>query len=82
MSSAFRCPVVETGVTARSGRRRLTVGYKTWLVQEAERIRGSGNVGAILRREGVYRHLAKSHPHLYCPAQHPRPAFRPLLDNS
>ncbi len=54
MSSSSRSPVVETGVTARSGRRRLTVEYKTWLVEEAERLRESGDVGAFLRREGVY----------------------------
>ncbi len=66
MSSSFRCPVVETGVTARSGRRRLTVGYKTWLVQEAERIRGSGNVGAILRREGVYSSQLATWRKQYC----------------
>jgi transposase len=54
MSTSSSSPVVETGVTARSGRRRLTVEYKTWLVQEAERLRGSGDVGAFLRREGVY----------------------------
>ncbi len=54
MSSSSSNPIVETGVTARSGRRRLTVEYKTWLVQEAERLRGSGDIGALLRREGVY----------------------------
>lgn len=54
MSSSNSSPVVETGVTTRAGRRRLTVEYKTWLVQEAERLRGSGDVGAFLRREGVY----------------------------
>ena len=53
MSSSSSSPVVETGVTARSGR-RLTVEYKIWVVQEAERLRGSGDVGAFLRREGLY----------------------------
>ena len=54
MFSSSSSPIGETGVTARSGRRRLTVEYKTWLVQEAERLRGSGDIGALLRREGVY----------------------------
>ncbi len=35
-------PIVETGVTARSGRRRWTVKYKTSLVPEAERLHRSG----------------------------------------
>lgn len=44
----------ETGVSARAGRRRFTVEYKTWVVQEAERCRGTGDVGAFLRREGLF----------------------------
>ena len=30
------------------------VEYKTWVVQEAARLRGSGDVGALLRREGLF----------------------------
>lgn len=48
-------PAVETGVSSRAGRRRFTVEYKTWVVQEAERLRGTGDVGALLRREGLRR---------------------------
>lgn len=47
-------PVAETGVSARASRRRFTVEYKTWIVQEAERLRGTGDVGALLRREGLF----------------------------
>ena len=45
---------VETGVSSGPGRRRFTVEYKTWVVQEAARLRGSGEVGALLRREGLF----------------------------
>ena len=47
-------PIVETGVSARAGRRRFTVEYKTWVVQEAARYRETGEVGAFLRREGLF----------------------------
>lgn len=47
-------PVVETRVSSRAGRRRFTVEYKTQVVQEAERLRGTGDVGALLRREGLF----------------------------
>lgn len=52
--SSSSVPVVETGVSSRVGRRRFTVEYKTWVVQEAERLRGTGDVGALLRREGLF----------------------------
>lgn len=52
--SSSSVPSVETGVSSRAGRRRFTVEYKTWVVQEAERLRGTGDVGALLRREGVF----------------------------
>lgn len=44
----------DTEVSARAGRRRFTIEYKTWVVQEAERLRGTGEVGALLRREGLF----------------------------
>jgi transposase-like protein len=36
-----------------AGRRRFTVEYKSWVAQEAERLRGSGDVRGFLRREGL-----------------------------
>lgn len=52
--SSSSVPAVETGVSSRVGRRRFTVEYKTWVVQEAARLRGTGDVGALLRREGLF----------------------------
>jgi transposase len=46
--------VVETGVSPRASRRRFTVEYKTWVVQEAERCREAGEIGGLLRREGLF----------------------------
>jgi hypothetical protein len=44
----------ETPVAVDAGRLRFTVEYKSWVVQEAERLRGSGDVGGFLRREGIF----------------------------
>ena len=44
----------ESRVTARAGRRRFTVDYKTAIVEEAERCRAASEIGALLRREGLY----------------------------
>lgn len=46
--------VAEIEVSARAGRRSFTIEYKTWVVQEAARLRGSGEIGALLRREGLF----------------------------
>lgn len=39
---------------APCGRRSFTIEYKTWVVQEAARLRGSGEIGELLRREGLF----------------------------
>jgi hypothetical protein len=44
----------ETPVAVGAGRRRFTVEYKSWVVQEAERLRGSDDVGGFLLREGIF----------------------------
>jgi transposase len=41
-------------VVAQAKRRRFTAEYKHRIVSEAERAKGSGQVGALLRREGLY----------------------------
>ena len=41
-------------VTAKATRRRFTLDYKRKIVQEADRCKTSGAVGALLRREGLY----------------------------
>jgi transposase-like protein len=46
-------------VVARARRRRFSAPYKLRVVQEAERCTKPGEVGALLRREGLYSsHLA------------------------
>lgn len=45
---------VGPGVSTRASRRRFTVEYKTGIVQEAERCRESGEIGSLLRREGLF----------------------------
>ena len=41
-------------VTERPQRRRFTVEYKLRIVREADACKGDGDVGALLRREGLY----------------------------
>jgi transposase-like protein len=49
----------EIEVVAKARRRRFTVSYKLKILQEVDNA-GSGEVGKILRREGLYSsHLAK-----------------------
>ena len=46
--------VPETQVVPRSQRRRFTVSYKLRILQEADACKASGQIGALLRREGLY----------------------------
>jgi transposase len=46
------CPEVE--VLAKPERRRFTVEYKLRILREADKCTRSGEVGALLRREGLY----------------------------
>ena len=49
----------EVEVLAKAARRRFTVEYKRRIVKEADSCTGAGEVGALLRREGLYSsHLA------------------------
>ena len=41
-------------VVARAKRRRFTAKYKLHILEEAEACRAPGEVGALLRREGLY----------------------------
>jgi transposase len=43
-----------TQVTARGTRRRFTVDYKASIVQQAAQCRAPGEIGALLRREGLF----------------------------
>ncbi len=44
----------EIEVVAKAKRRRFTAAYKRRMLQEAERCTKPGEVGALLRREGLY----------------------------
>lgn len=47
-------------VVAVAKRRRLTAGYKLRILQEADECSGVGEIGALLRREGLYSsHLSR-----------------------
>lgn len=43
-----------TEVTEKAKRRRFTVEYKRRIVKELDACRASGEIGALLRREGLY----------------------------
>ena len=44
-------------VVAQAKRRRFTAEYKLRILQEVDAAKGSGGVGALLRREGLYSSL-------------------------
>jgi transposase len=47
-------PRSPTEVTSKAKRRRFTAEYKRKVLQEAEACTESGQIGALLRREGLY----------------------------
>jgi transposase-like protein len=50
---------IDSEVVAKPKRRRFTAEYKLSVVREADACRGPGEIGALLRREGLYSsHLA------------------------
>ena len=58
LSAQVSPPEVE--VLAKAERRRFTLEYKRQILQEADSCRRPGEIGALLRREGLYSsHLAK-----------------------
>jgi transposase len=46
--------VPDPGVEAKPKRRQFTAGYKLGILREVDRAKEAGEVGAILRREGLY----------------------------
>ena len=48
---------LEVEVVAKAERRRFTAEYKRRIVREAERCTKPGEIGALLRREGLYSSL-------------------------
>lgn len=64
-------------VLEQQGRRRFTAAYKAGVVREALNCREHGEIGALLRREGLYS------SHLYkWRAQYERGALRALADDT
>src|SRR5258705_4761237 len=65
----------------RARRRQFTVGYKLRILTEADAARTTGEIGALLRREGLYSsHLAgRGRPRRErdLPAPYPPPPGRP-----
>lgn len=55
-SSARRTPP-DPAVPAKAKRRRFTAEYKVRILREVDRCKAPGEVGAILRREGLYSSL-------------------------
>jgi len=52
MAVAMETP--DTEVPAKARRRRFTAEYKQKILREVERCRKAGEIGALLRREGLY----------------------------
>src|SRR3990172_3255525 len=50
-------PAREVEVVAQAERRRFTAEYKRRIVREADRCTKPGEIGALLRREGLYSSL-------------------------
>ena len=49
--------VPDAEVPAKAQRRKFTLEYKLGIVREAERCKEPGEIGALLRREGLYSSL-------------------------
>ncbi len=47
-------------VSEQAKRRRFTAEYKLRILREADACKGDGDVGALLRREGLYSSLLSS----------------------
>jgi len=53
-------PVPDPEVEPKAQRRQFSAAYKLQIVQQAETCKGHGQLGALLRREGLYAsHLSK-----------------------
>jgi transposase len=51
---AAAAPPPDPEVSAKPTRRQFTATYKVGIVEEAKRCSGPGDIGALLRREGLY----------------------------
>jgi len=53
-NSKVKEEMAKTEVVAKAKRRRFTAAEKLRLLREVEACHGSGEIGALLRREGIY----------------------------
>jgi len=53
-SHKYRRVTPDTEVTEKATRRRFTAQYKRSIIREADTLREQGQIGALLRREGLY----------------------------
>ena len=51
---AVEAAIPDPEVVVRAERRRFTARYKLQILEEADRCNGPGELGALLRREGLY----------------------------
>ena len=51
---SVRSKIPDPEVPERARRRRFTAEYKIRILREADACRGDGDIGALLRREGLY----------------------------
>jgi len=59
-AAAAQPPAPDPEVPAKAKRRTFTAAYKLSIVERADALEGTGEVGAMLRREGLYSsHLSK-----------------------
>lgn len=52
--SAAAAPTPDPEVEAKPTRRKFTAAYRLRILEEADRCRGPGEIGRLLRREGLY----------------------------
>jgi len=57
IADVARHPHADPEVVAQAKRRRFTAEYKQRILTEVDRTKGSGGIGALLRREGLYSSL-------------------------
>jgi len=56
-AGASKTPQPDPEVVAQAKRRRFSADYKQRILAEADQAKGSGSIGSLLRREGLYSSL-------------------------
>ena len=57
IADGARPPHADPEVVAQAKRRQFTAEYKQRILAEVDRTKGSGGIGVLLRREGLYSSL-------------------------